>query len=96
MNNETITFNQSKLDRQIDKEWQHTVLVARHDESFVLTKYIGNSLYTTYTYFGDIPLGWRNYKKIHNTNGFINGFIKGICLSDTKEDIYYIYAYELR
>jgi len=95
-NRKKIVLNGTKVDPSLDSEWNHTVLVARRDESFVLSKYIGNSLYFTYTYFGSLPLGWRSYNMSNDNKEFIDGVIQGVCISYAMDDGFYIYDYEKR
>jgi hypothetical protein len=96
-----VTLNQTKVANLADKEWDHTVIVARHDETFALRTYIANPLYQTYTYFGyfggDKFMGnWIEYKQSNNPSLFTGGTLTGICVSNDQDDAFYIYSYELR
>ncbi|WP_288879236.1 hypothetical protein [Pedobacter panaciterrae] len=97
---DTIIFNESQINGFNEEGFGHTVIVARHDESFAISQTIVNPLNLVYTYFGyfggDDSMGnWRTYKLNNDPKAFIGGTLTGICISSLDEDAFYIYAYEV-
>lgn len=97
---ETIVLNETKINTINEEGFDHTVIVARHDETFAIKQTVVNPLNLVYTYFGvfggDNFMGnWRSYKLNNDPRAFIGGMLTGICISSLDEDAFYIYAYEV-
>jgi len=97
---ESIILNDTKIRTTHEENFEHTVIVARHDESFAIKQTIVNPLNLQFTYFGlfggeNFMGNWRAYKLTNDPSAFSGGTLTGICISSLDEDAFYIYAYEI-
>jgi hypothetical protein len=90
-------LNKAKVNQEILSHiTAHDFIHTRMDASFALQHYIPNPVYKSYTYFGGCLEKGFEYHEHKDPNIFLDEKITGVCISESSEDIYFIYDMELR
>jgi len=89
-------LGEAKVYSELVEISNHTFIGTRWDSSFAFEFYTGAPMYEHYTLFGFSGENKFEYFESKDPKLFIGETIDGICISNSEEEVYFIYENEIR
>lgn len=93
---DSYKLGEMKVISELIEVCNHTFIGTRFDSSFALEFYTGAPLYEHYTFFGFSSASKFEYFETKDPKYFIGNVVNGICISNSEEEVYFIYENEIR